>query len=249
MRIRLFSFLSILAVAGLFLIAADADNNTETTLAIEGMSCGACANRIQTALLKLDGVHEASVSFEDGQATVACDTSRVTPDQLVATVQALGFTASQAGGDGSEVALAATNGAAKGKEAGSCSLPATSSSASDAPPLSDADFARVVDFVTDTVVESNTSGPISRAEITSATGIELPIADVHRLQAAVIAKLQEYPGVLEKLASSSSASRCAQYDACSVHGDLTGAAGDRLDMYVREKAEDGERFAGIVSKS
>lgn len=38
------------------------------------------------------------------------------------------------------------------------------------------------------------------------------------------------------------AGRCSQYDACSVHGDLSGATGAKLEMYVREKGEDGRIF-------
>ncbi len=37
-------------------------------------------------------------------------------------------------------------------------------------------------------------------------------------------------------------SRCARYDACSIFGDLSGATGETLAMYVKEKAEDGRRF-------
>jgi thiol-disulfide isomerase/thioredoxin len=43
-------------------------------------------------------------------------------------------------------------------------------------------------------------------------------------------------------ASTAQVSRCAEYGACSLYGDLTGASGDVLDMYVREKASDGETY-------
>ena len=36
--------------------------------------------------------------------------------------------------------------------------------------------------------------------------------------------------------------RCEQYSACSLHGDLSGATGETLDMYFREKEEDGRVF-------
>ena len=39
-------------------------------IAIEGMTCAACANRIQRGLSKLDGVEEARVNFANGRATV-----------------------------------------------------------------------------------------------------------------------------------------------------------------------------------
>ena len=39
-------------------------------IAVEGMTCAACANRIQRKLAKLDGVSEARVNFANGRATV-----------------------------------------------------------------------------------------------------------------------------------------------------------------------------------
>ena len=39
-------------------------------IAIEGMTCAACANRIQRGLTKLDGVDEVRVNFANGRATV-----------------------------------------------------------------------------------------------------------------------------------------------------------------------------------
>jgi len=39
-------------------------------IAIEGMTCAACANRIQRGLAKLDGVDEVRVNFANGRATV-----------------------------------------------------------------------------------------------------------------------------------------------------------------------------------
>ncbi len=39
-------------------------------IAIEGMTCAACANRIQRGITKLDGVEEVRVNFANGRATV-----------------------------------------------------------------------------------------------------------------------------------------------------------------------------------
>jgi Cu+-exporting ATPase len=43
---------------------------TRSDIAIEGMTCAACANRIQRGLTKLDGVVEVRVNFANGRATV-----------------------------------------------------------------------------------------------------------------------------------------------------------------------------------
>jgi Cu+-exporting ATPase len=44
--------------------------STRSDIAIEGMTCAACANRIQRSLSKLDGVDEVRVNFANGRATV-----------------------------------------------------------------------------------------------------------------------------------------------------------------------------------
>lgn len=43
-------------------------------------------------------------------------------------------------------------------------------------------------------------------------------------------------------ASAARMSRCAEYGACSLYGDLSSGTGDVLEMYVREKASDGETY-------
>jgi len=40
--------------------------------------------------------------------------------------------------------------------------------------------------------------------------------------------------------------RCEQYSACSLYGDLSGATGETLEMYFREKQEDGRVFDDFV---
>lgn len=59
-------------------------------LAIDGMTCAACANRIQRRLGKLDAVAEAQVNFATGRATVRHDGS-VDEALLTAEVEALGY--------------------------------------------------------------------------------------------------------------------------------------------------------------
>ena len=61
-------------------------------LPIEGMTCAACATRIQRKLNKLDGV-EASVNYALEQAAVSFDDAAVTPEDLLATIRAAGYDA------------------------------------------------------------------------------------------------------------------------------------------------------------
>ena len=49
---------------------ANAKTHGRSELAVEGMTCSACANRIQRQLNKLDDVDDAQVNFATGKATV-----------------------------------------------------------------------------------------------------------------------------------------------------------------------------------
>jgi Cu+-exporting ATPase len=64
---------------------------SNVTLAVGGMTCASCAARIEKRLNKIDGVH-ATVNFATEQATIAFG-GDVTRDELVAAVQATGYTA------------------------------------------------------------------------------------------------------------------------------------------------------------
>ena len=60
------------------------------SLALEGMTCAACAGRIEKSLNKLDGV-EATVNFATEIATVSYDPAVVAPESLVAAVERVGY--------------------------------------------------------------------------------------------------------------------------------------------------------------
>src|SRR5918995_532289 len=59
-------------------------------LEIEGMTCAACAARIERKLNKLDGV-EAAVNYATEQAAVSFDRTRVDVDGLISAVEAIGY--------------------------------------------------------------------------------------------------------------------------------------------------------------
>ena len=63
----------------------------QTTLQITGMTCVACANRIEKGLNKLEGVSEATVNFALEQASVIYDPSKVNMTQMEQKIQALGY--------------------------------------------------------------------------------------------------------------------------------------------------------------
>ena len=72
-------------------------------LALEGMTCAACAGRIERKLNKLDGV-DASVNYATEQAAVRFDSSRVAVADLIGAVEGAGYHARLAAeaGDGDD---------------------------------------------------------------------------------------------------------------------------------------------------
>ena len=62
-------------------------------LPIEGMTCAACAVRVEKKLNKLHGV-SAAVNYATERASVAFDAATVSPEQLVAAVESAGYGAS-----------------------------------------------------------------------------------------------------------------------------------------------------------
>jgi Cu+-exporting ATPase len=67
-------------------------NSSTLELAIGGMSCASCAARIGRKLNKMSGV-EASVNYATERATVTIHDGAISPQDLVAQVEALGYTA------------------------------------------------------------------------------------------------------------------------------------------------------------
>ncbi|WP_378953657.1 heavy metal translocating P-type ATPase [Pelosinus sp. sgz500959] len=60
---------------------------------ITGMSCVACANRVEKGLSKLSGIYSATVNFAAEKATVEYNSSEVTAEQMKIKVEKLGFSA------------------------------------------------------------------------------------------------------------------------------------------------------------
>lgn len=64
-----------------------------TRLKIEGMSCDHCAQSVEKALRNQSGVRNATVHLENGAAEVEYEEGRVSPEQMIAAVQAEGYAA------------------------------------------------------------------------------------------------------------------------------------------------------------
>ncbi len=75
----------------------DPTTTKRTDLAIEGMTCAACASRIQRALGKLEGVDDAQVNFANGRATVLYGAG-LDDMAFKSTIEGLGYVVIDLGG-------------------------------------------------------------------------------------------------------------------------------------------------------
>ncbi|MFS0615322.1 heavy metal translocating P-type ATPase [Lederbergia ruris] len=62
------------------------------TFDISGMTCAACANKIEKRLAKMDGVSNATVNFALENVTVVYDQDQVTAGEMIEAVKKLGYT-------------------------------------------------------------------------------------------------------------------------------------------------------------
>ncbi len=83
-----------------------ADKNKTVTLTVSGMTCESCANTVEKALKKVDGVKEAKVSLSEKTATVVLASATTT--SLIKAVSDAGFSAS-AGTSGSKTEMKKKN--------------------------------------------------------------------------------------------------------------------------------------------
>lgn len=71
--------------------SAPADALAHATLAVDGMTCAACAGRIERALAAVPGVTNATVNLATERATVDFDPAEASPLDLSAAVHAAGY--------------------------------------------------------------------------------------------------------------------------------------------------------------
>ena len=65
----------------------DQSKKTATcTLKISGMTCGGCAVAVKMAAKKVDGVTDATVSYENGRAEVTYDSSKTSPEKIAEAI-------------------------------------------------------------------------------------------------------------------------------------------------------------------
>ena len=66
-------------------------NIKDYTFKVEGMTCSACANRVEKVTQKIEGVESASVNFATEQLTVKLDADLASYGQIKSAVEKAGF--------------------------------------------------------------------------------------------------------------------------------------------------------------
>jgi Cu+-exporting ATPase len=82
---------------GYEVVEEKASSEVKIDLKLKGMSCAACAARIEKKLNKTEGIKKAVVNFATEKASVEYDSSRVKVSDIIKAVEALGYNAEQAG--------------------------------------------------------------------------------------------------------------------------------------------------------
>lgn len=88
---QLIYLLTLAVTTGLFAT----EKGKTITLSISGMTCQSCANTVEKALNKVDGVKEAKVNLSEKKATVVFASAKTSVASLIKAVDEAGFTASE----------------------------------------------------------------------------------------------------------------------------------------------------------
>jgi Cu+-exporting ATPase len=82
-----------------------------TTIAVEGMTCGACTSAIESGFTDVEGVYQFNISLLANRAVLVHDPAKLTEDQIVEIIEDRGFDAKVLSSvDGSMQQISATNG-------------------------------------------------------------------------------------------------------------------------------------------
>ena len=66
---------------------------TKVEMNIGGMHCGGCATGIQMVTEQMDGVSSSFVDLDSEKGTFEFDEGKVQPDDIIAEIKKLGYTA------------------------------------------------------------------------------------------------------------------------------------------------------------
>lgn len=64
----------------------EAQKSATVTLQVAKMTCGGCAAAVKSAAKKIDGVKDATVSYEKGSAEITYDPAKTTPEAIAKVI-------------------------------------------------------------------------------------------------------------------------------------------------------------------
>ena len=62
------------------------EGQTRVVIPVEGMTCGQCCTKVETAVTKMDGVVAATADYAKGKATITYEEEKVTLKAIVDTI-------------------------------------------------------------------------------------------------------------------------------------------------------------------
>ena len=95
MKKNLAAILALSLLVGVVAVVAEegAGALEQTTIGIEGMTCGGCVGAVKIQLKRTEGVMEYEVSLDDGEAVVTFDPEVTSPEAIAESISKSGFDA------------------------------------------------------------------------------------------------------------------------------------------------------------
>jgi Cu+-exporting ATPase len=72
---------------------------SQTAYVVKGMTCGSCSEKVNKAILGIDGVLASAVDYQTGEARIAFDDKKTNEDAILAVIQNTGFKAKKVKGE------------------------------------------------------------------------------------------------------------------------------------------------------
>lgn len=82
----------VLIIAAGVVSGCNRSTTVDVSFTVEGMHCESCSSAITEALEKTDGVESASADHVSGSANARFSSPGVSPDELAAEIEGLGYT-------------------------------------------------------------------------------------------------------------------------------------------------------------
>ena len=77
------------------MVIVDASNIDMVDVSIEGMTCDACQNHVNSAVNELPGIVSVNSSYTDGNAIVEFDRTKTSENEIEEAINGTGYTATE----------------------------------------------------------------------------------------------------------------------------------------------------------